>query len=247
MSTITETPLHSELHQDMLCPISGQVEPMKLQLYSVEKKHLLFHKIYKRPSAKFIQVQTGQEIAEEHWTTQMRTAYKSAIKAGSPVAGRGCTLTLLGKIALGLLTTLFLFLAFVIAKHYWIDVPRAEALRSEVKRIPDKGDLYFVYIEDLQYEPGKALKAKAWAKVTDVYRADSTIHLQLSTDLIRSGQSKSASQAERKAFAGYVYTTKFVPNEEGNQIAFEVIGRNALIRVDSITELSSAKIPIKSN
>lgn len=240
---ITERAMHSQVHKDLLCPLSGQVEPMKLQLYEVEKKHLFYHRIYRVPSAKFFQVEGEREIAPSYWTSEMNAAYKTALKSGTPVANRHFTVTLMGKVCAVLTLVLLFILGGLIAKHYWFDLPRQERLESQILSLPKVDDYYYVAVEDLQHEGQTPLRAYSWAKVIEVYEADSTVHLQLSNETRPLELGREGHSTEATNFGGYIYTTKFSPTRKPLGITFAVIGRNATIKVDSITQLEGIKIP----
>lgn len=114
--TCEEQPLHSEIHETMLCPTSGQIEPMRLQLY---KQYINSYGIFKRtpakPSARFFRIADEAEIEAQYWTKEMTKAYETAIKGNSPVAGKRVTVTTYGKVVI---TFLLLALAMLIYQGY---------------------------------------------------------------------------------------------------------------------------------
>lgn len=114
--TYREEPLHSEVHEQMLCPLSGQVEPMRLQLYALHvNSYGIFKRIPRRPVARFFRVSDNMEIEQAHWTTEMVKAYETSVKGNTPVAGPRVRVTTYGKV---LIIFLLIALAFLIYSAY---------------------------------------------------------------------------------------------------------------------------------
>lgn len=114
--TCQEQALHSETHETLLCPTTGQVEPMRLQLYAQHiNSYGIFKRVPKQPVGRFFRVEDGKEIEATHWTNEMQKAYNTSVKGNTPVAGKGVSVTLYGKIVI---ITLLLALAFMIYKAY---------------------------------------------------------------------------------------------------------------------------------
>lgn len=89
--------LHTQYYDQLLCPTSGLVEPMFLQLYAVEiQDYALTKRRLKKPVGRFFRSENGAEVEEKYWTSEMREVYDTAIK-GNPVKDSYCKLTLWGK------------------------------------------------------------------------------------------------------------------------------------------------------
>ncbi len=243
----TDRAIHSQQHNDLLCPITGQVEPMLLQLYERETKSWHSHKILKAPVAKFFRIEGMQEIDEPYWTGEMKKACSAAIKAATPLANRKSELTLLGKIVAGLVVAIVIYVAYLIGSYYLIERPNRLQFESEVRRMPEVGDMYYVEVNDQTEQGHTPFVGQTWAKVLNVYLADSTIKLQLDQDFKRAtSDTTNTAQASPKNFSGYIYTTKFVPKSDGDKlyVDFEVIGRHASIRFTPIYKGEMHKISI---
>lgn len=132
---ISERALHSEIHRDMLCPLSGKVEPMILQLYEREIRHPFYTRIEARPMVCFyrqvvagerddIQIDsteptyTKEEIPSRYWTKEMIKVEQVAVKGNSPLPNTMFRLSLLGRLlSLSLLLLIgslgyYLFISF---------------------------------------------------------------------------------------------------------------------------------------
>lgn len=225
----TDEALRSQVYEEMLCPTTGQVEPMKLQLYERRVQHLLYDKIEKQPIAKFFRLADESEIDEAHWTNEMRTACKGAIKQATPTPRHYKKLSPIGKGLAMLVAILALVLAGFLGWYLLIERPNRLKFEQEISRMPEVGDMYYVEVNDLAYKGSSTFAGYAWAKVLEVYPPDSTVKLQLSTDLVPQTEYRPASKAEHSTFAGYIYTTKFIPQDEGTHIDFHVIGHQATI------------------
>lgn len=112
-----EKPLHSQSHEDLLCPVTGQVEPMRLQLYAKHSNsYSLWRKVRKAPVGRFFRSEDGREIEERYWTADMKRVHDIAIK-GNPVKEASTSLTLWGKFVLCLLLAGLAYTACVVYLH----------------------------------------------------------------------------------------------------------------------------------
>lgn len=130
--TLEEKPLHSQTHQDMLCPLTGKVEPMRLQLYS---QHIcsygIFKRIPRRPSARFFRIEDEQEIDAKYWTGEMRQAYDTAVRGNTPVVGSGVQVTTYGKVVIVFLLAAVSLLVY--RAYSWSTAPAQDNQQVEVQ------------------------------------------------------------------------------------------------------------------
>lgn len=126
--TRVETPLHSQFHDGLLCPTTGMVEALRLELYSEEVNYYgLLISVKKKPVARFYRVEDNKEIEPRYWTTDMRAVHDTAIK-GNPVKSRS-RLSLWGRIVLVLLLALLCLCTYTILQ--WTGtIPPADTLDS---------------------------------------------------------------------------------------------------------------------
>ena len=104
------------MHETMLCPLSGQVEPMRLQLYAQHvNSYGIFKRIPRKPVARYFRTADDTEIERAHWTTEMVKAYETTIKGNTPVAGPRVRVTTYGKVVI---CFLLIALAFLIYTAY---------------------------------------------------------------------------------------------------------------------------------
>lgn len=109
-----EKPLHSQSHEDLLCPVTGQIEPMRLQLYAKHSNsYALWRRVRKAPVGRFFRAEDGREIEERYWTADMKRVHDIAIK-GNPVKEASTSLTLWGKFVLLLLLAALGYATYVV-------------------------------------------------------------------------------------------------------------------------------------
>lgn len=95
-----EEPLHSQYYDNLLCPTTGIVEPLHLQLYTESVNYYgLLRSVKRLPVARFFRAEDNKEIESRHWTADMVEAHRVAVK-GNPVKAASSSLTLWGKCVL---------------------------------------------------------------------------------------------------------------------------------------------------
>ncbi|MDY5858235.1 MAG: hypothetical protein SPK09_03285 [Porphyromonas sp.] len=112
--TRREEPLHSQYYDNLLCPTTGIIEPLHLQLYTEHVNYYgILRSIKRRPVARFFRAEDNKEIAPGHWTADMTEVHRVAVK-GNPVKTASNKLTLWGKCVLVLLLALICVASYFI-------------------------------------------------------------------------------------------------------------------------------------
>ena len=94
---------------DLLCPLSGAVEPMRLVLYQKEAETTMSKQYVKRPSGVFFRISDNKDVPVSKWTSEMEAFFEQQ-KTAHPVPKKGIKLNWFGKIFIAF--AIFLVLAF---------------------------------------------------------------------------------------------------------------------------------------
>lgn len=81
---------------DLLCPLSGEMEPMRLVLYQKEVETLLSKQYVKKPSGVFFRISDNKDIPASKWTSEMEAFFEQQ-KAANPVPKKGLKVSWPGK------------------------------------------------------------------------------------------------------------------------------------------------------
>ena len=81
---------------DLLCPLSGEMEPMRLVLYQKEVETLLSKQYVKKPSGVFFRISDNKDIPTSKWTSEMEAFFEQQ-KVANPVPKKGLKVSWPGK------------------------------------------------------------------------------------------------------------------------------------------------------
>ena len=83
-------PFKEVIVEDLTCPISGRIEPMRLILSKEETNAMgMSVTIAKKCSGRFYQIGTDQIIHPRNWTTEMKSLFQQHQAQNFPVEGAG--------------------------------------------------------------------------------------------------------------------------------------------------------------
>ena len=145
---------------DLLCPLSGAVEPMRLVLYQKEAETTMSKQYVKRPSGVFFRISDNKDVPVSKWTPEMEAFFEQQ-KAAYPVPKKGIKLNWFGKIFIAF--AIFLVLAFFGWLGHRVGVP--------VTNYDSNGTAT---------SKGSDMK---WVEVQEVNPADSTCVIRLKEEL----------------------------------------------------------------
>ena len=171
---------------DLLCPLSGAVEPMRLVLYQKEAETTMSKQYVKRPSGVFFRISDNKDVPVSKWTPEMEAFFEQQ-KTAHPVPKKGIKLNWFGKIFIAF--AIFLVLAFFgwLGHALFIEHPMKENAKAELLKLPKKGEQYRVGVPVTNYDSnGKATSKGSdmkWVEVQEVNPADSTCVIRLKEEL----------------------------------------------------------------
>ena len=91
-------PFKEVIVEDLTCPISGRIEPMRLILSKEETNAMgMSVTVAKKCSGRFYEIGTDQIIHPRNWTTEMKSLFQQHQAQNFPVEGAGRRFTLFGK------------------------------------------------------------------------------------------------------------------------------------------------------
>ena len=233
-------PFKEVIVEDLTCPISGRIEPMRLILSKEETNVMgMSVTVAKKCSGRFYEIGTDQIIHPRNWTTEMKSLFQQHQAQNFPVEGAGRRFTLFGKIWIALTIALLSFFAFKAARFILVDLPKQKALKEASAVAPKAGDLYFGCATDTEYypEPPRTLSSWTWAKIISSNPSDSTAVLQLSTDLPK--DYLKPNQVQHSTFDGKTYKVTY--KYKNNSIEFK--GESFNFTWNVISDINEVKIP----
>ena len=123
-------PFKEVIVEDLTCPISGRIEPMRLILSKEETNAMgMSVTVAKKCSGRFYQIGTDQIIHPRNWTTEMKSLFQQHQAQNFPVEGAGRRFTLFGKIWIAFTIALLSFFAFKAARFILVDLPKQRHLK----------------------------------------------------------------------------------------------------------------------
>ena len=171
---------------DLLCPLSGKMEPMRLVLYQKEVETLLSKQYVKKPSGVFFRISDNKDIPASKWTSEMEVFFEQQ-KVANPVPKKGLKVSWPGKFIIAFAIILILAFFGWLGYTLFIKKPMQENAKAELLQLPKKGEQYRVGVPVTNYDSnGKATSKGSdmrWVEVQEVNSADSTCVIRLMEEL----------------------------------------------------------------
>lgn len=205
---------------NLVCPLSGQTEPMKLVLYQLEVKQNLGTSYKKKPTGTYHQIATGETISAAKWTPEMEAFFEKS-KRENPVSKvKFLKLNWMGKIFLGVgvlsISWLIISIGMVL-----LEKQEKQAGAKIFYEMPKVGDEYHIGIPVTKYNNEGVATASgfesSWAEVTKV-SPDSICELRFVIKIPK--LSKIDENILNQKIGEDTYRVKWKPKKEESQIFF---------------------------
>lgn len=207
---------------DLVCPLSGQREPMVLMLYKRSVKTFFYDQIVKKPSGIFFRKSDDKDIPAAKWTPEMERFFEEQ-KLKNPVPDARFKLTWFGKLFIAFSIFVFMMMAWQILKITVIEPDQKAKAQTELLKLPQKGQQYRVGVPTTQYDSNGKATAKGldmrWIEIQDVNPKDSTCTIMLIEELAYGA--KMDAHIEKAQQSDKTFKTKFKILSE-NEIEFSV-------------------------
>lgn len=210
-------PVAQEQTADLVCPLSGQKEPMTLTFYCKETKTFFGKRIGKYPLGVFSRTSDGEEVSPDEWTPEMsRFSEQAADNVHIPHAGK-IRLSFAGKAYIALICGLVI-LGAVAAVMAMRDKNAGSGALDQFEARPQAGDLYFGSF-NIFGNGGAPQTGYAWMRVASAEGQDGTCQIQLSDDV--SDAYKRSGDMRHDTFGDAVFNVKFnVPSDARGRVEF---------------------------
>lgn len=225
---------------DLVCPLSGKKEPMKLVLYQAEIKSFGIITQAKKPTGVFFSFAEKKDIPISLWTEEMEAFFHQK-KTENPVPKKGIRLTLFGKIFATFSVLVLAIITWKIFSFIVIDPIKKQNAKSELLKLPEKGDQYNVYIPIKRYDSNGQVTAvgiqPTWVEVVSV-SPDSTCVL-LPIEQLPYGTKMEVKVAEKQR-DDQTFVTKFKPITE-QKISFILEGETLGFEAETFGNIENTK------
>ena len=156
---------------DLVCPLTGEKEAMRLVLHQLLAV-TPFTKVYhKKPFGVFYRASDKKDIPTSKWTPEMEAFFEQQ-KSVSPVPNKGWKVTLWGKIFLGIVLLVLMAIIWAIFKGVVLEPRKKQEAFTELTKLPLVGEQYKVDVPIKRYDENGKVTAightGAWVEVLEV-------------------------------------------------------------------------------
>lgn len=164
---ITYVPIHQVEIEQLLCPLSETIEPMRLQLFQKHTSNWAIKKTTKQISGVFFQTTTNNEVPFNKWTSEMKTFFNEQ-KKKAPTQPNLQIFTKFGKIFFLFAVVLFGYCISSLCMIIYKNKDTSSQFNAELKMPPEAYNYYFGELK--QYNKTRTI----WVQVASV-KSDSVI------------------------------------------------------------------------
>ncbi|MDO4881522.1 MAG: hypothetical protein Q3983_09595 [Capnocytophaga sp.] len=171
--TITNkyTPYKEITTSEIVCPLSGEIEPMKLVLHQLLVDSIFTKHYSKKPFGVYFRISDKKDIPASYWTEEMEAFFEEQ-KAISPVPNKGWKFSTFGKIFIGLAIFILLMISWKVFEAVAIEPFKKQNAFAELTKLPQVGDQYKIDFPTTTYDANGKATAKGvtpiWVEILQV-------------------------------------------------------------------------------
>lgn len=165
------TPYKEITTTELVCPLSGEKDPMKLVLHQLLTDSTFIKQYIKKPFGVYYRVSDKKDIPASKWTMEMEMFFEEQ-KALSPVPNKGWKITTFGKFFAILAIVIMLIISWKVFETIVLNPIKKNTAYSELTLMPEVGDQYKLDLPTKTYDNiGKAIAAgvsPTWVEILQV-------------------------------------------------------------------------------